>query len=311
MQAKQADGSTWHAGELEVQRRANVGQVSDGGIRSTIPEAAARFLAAQCFVVLASTDRHGQPWASLRVGQPEFLRVIDPVTVSTAPFALEGDPLLENLRSNPDVGLLIIDFATRRRVRINGECEVQPDASLVVHARQVYGNCQQYIQERVLETTVPQNGHAKFKSNTSELNTDQQAWIRSADTIFIASAHPEYGADASHRGGNPGFIHVENSRRLVIPDYNGNRMFNTLGNIAVNPRAGLLFPDFDGGRTLQLSGRAAIDWDSDRKDFPGAQRLLIFEIEHLIEIEQPTLRGYRLKSYSPFNPSLARGSSSE
>jgi uncharacterized protein len=304
MQGKQSDGSTWHPGELEVQRRANVGQVSGGGIRSSIPEAAARFLADQHFLVLGSVDRERKTWASLRVGEPGFVRAVDPQTVATAPMALVGDPLLDNLRTNRDIGLLIIDFATRRRMRINGESAVLPDGSLLIHARQVYGNCPQYIQERVVEKDVAALNQPRFTSRDSELNADQPAWIRLADTFFIASAHPEYGVDASHRGGNPGFVRVESARRLVVPDYSGNRMFNTMGNISVNPRVGLVFPDFERGRTLQLSGRASIDWESDRTNFPGAQRLLIFDIEHVIEIEQPELRRYRLKSYSPFNPKL-------
>jgi predicted pyridoxine 5'-phosphate oxidase superfamily flavin-nucleotide-binding protein len=305
MQAKQPDGSTWHRGEIEVQRRANIGHVSDAGIRSSIPEAAARFLAAQRFAVFGSTDRNGQVWASLRLGEPGFLRAIDPHSVVTAPFGLEGEPLLDNLRTNPDVGLLIIDFATRRRMRVNGEAKVRADASLLIDARQVYGNCPQYIQERAPEGEVAAEDSYRFVAQASELNSDQQAWIRSCDTFFVASAHPQYGADASHRGGNPGFVHVAGSRRLVIPDYSGNRMFNTLGNIYVNPRAGLLFPDFGRGRTLQLSGCATIDWDADREDFPGAQRLLTFDVEHVIEIEQPGLRRYHLQSYSPLNPKLA------
>ncbi len=102
----------------------------------------------------------------------------------------------------------------------------------------------------------------------------QRAWIRRADTFFIATSHPEAGADASHRGGMPGFVRVEGDR-LVWPDYAGNAMFNTLGNIALHPRAGLVFPDFEAGATLQLTGRAAVDWDRDRAgSFPGAERLV-------------------------------------
>jgi hypothetical protein len=79
-------------------------------------------------------------------------------------------------------------------------------------------------------------------------------------------------------------------------------MFNTLGNIVVNPKAGLLFPDFERGRTLQLSGRASIDWDRDRSDFIGAQRLVAFSIEKVIEMAQPGLAKYTFKGYSRFNP---------
>src|SRR5262249_47612767 len=149
---------------------------------------------------------------------------------------------------------------------------------------------------------TPADGHLIAQGN--QLNDDQQHWIVGADTFFIATAHPESGADASHRGGHPGFIHVESANRLIIPDYSGNKMFNTLGNIAVNPAAGLVFPDFERGRVLQLSGRARIVWDFDNEEFPGAQRLLEFDVDKVIELDDPALKGYVFQGYSPFNPKL-------
>ena len=303
MHANQPDGSAWHSGELAVQQRAGVSGLSGRGIHASIPEAWAAFLVGQRLAVFASVDLDGGLWASLRVGKPGFVRALDVTTVQTEPFEIKGDPLLKNLETNPVIGMLVIEFSTRRRIRINGEAEVLPDRSLRIHARQVYGNCQQYIQERV----IGDGSGAETASNPqvlmgASLNPDQQRWIERADTLFIASAHPQYGADASHRGGNPGFVKIEGPNSLVIPDYSGNRMFNTLGNIVVNPKAGLLFPDFERGRTLQLSGRATIDWDRDRSDFPGAQRLVAFSIEKVLEMEQPGLASYRFKGYSRFNP---------
>jgi uncharacterized protein len=303
MHANEPDGSAWHSGELAVQQRAGVSGLSGRGILASIPEAWAAFLAGQRLAVFASVDLDGRLWASLRVGEPGFVHALDMTTVETEPFEIKGDPLLKNLEANPDIGMLVIDFGTRRRIRINGEAEVLPDRSLRIDARQVYGNCQQYIQERVIDD----GSGAETGSNPqvligATLNPDQQRWIERADTLFIASAHPQYGADASHCGGNPGFVKVEGLNSLVIPDYSGNRMFNTLGNIVVNPNAGLLFPDFESGRTLQLSGRATVDWDRDRSDFPGAQRLVAFRIEKVLEMGQPGLANYTFKGYSRFNP---------
>jgi hypothetical protein len=105
-------------------------------------------------------------------------------------------------------------------------------------------------------------------------------------------------------GGIPVLIKVESPEKLIIPDYHGNLMFNTLGNLQVNPRAGVVFPDFEGGRTLQLTGRVTIQWDFDRAAFSRAERLLIFEIDEAVELKQPGLKSYVLKSYSPFNPSV-------
>jgi len=298
--ANDLDRAAWHDGELAVRERVGVRLAGDG-LHSSISSGAAQFLGQQRLAVFASVDAEGRTWASLRMGKPGFIRAVDALTVQTEPLTLDGDPLIANLKQNPDVGLLAIDPSVRRRMRVNGVAEVMKDDSLRIRAQQVYGNCQQYIQERVLESTAAPSS-AGTVSRGSELNAEQRNWIARADTLFIASAHPENGADASHRGGNPGFIKAISGKKIIIPDYQGNLMFNTLGNISVNPRVGLVLPDFERGRTLQLTGRATIDWDSDRSAFPRAERLLVFEIDQVIETELPGLRSYKFKSYSPFNP---------
>lgn len=92
------------------------------------------------------------------------------------------------------------------------------------------------------------------------------AFIRRADTLLIGTTHPTRGNDASHRGGPPGFVRVE-AGRLWWPDYPGNNLFNTLGNLRTDPTAALLFCDFATGRTLHLSGHAEVEWT--RPGAPG------------------------------------------
>jgi len=90
----------------------------------------------------------------------------------------------------------------------------------------------------------------------------------------------------------------------VFPDYAGNNMFNTLGNISINPQAGLLFSDFERGNTLQVTGKASIIWDTEcLKEFAGAERLVEFQIDRVIEITDASSLGWRFVEYSPFNPS--------
>ena len=90
--------------------------------------------------------------------------------------------------------------------------------------------------------------------------------------------------DASHRGGPQGFVMFEEESVLIFPDYAGNDHFNTLGNLALDPRAGLLFVDFRKGSLLQLSGRAEVVWGApDQERFPDAKRLVRFEIERAVE----------------------------
>ncbi|MEO8716147.1 MAG: pyridoxamine 5'-phosphate oxidase family protein [Acetobacteraceae bacterium] len=104
------------------------------------------------------------------------------------------------------------------------------------------------------------------------LDARARAAIKAADTVFVASGS-DAGLDMSHRGGRPGFVRVQGDV-LTIPDFAGNRYFNTLGNFALNPRAALLFPDFATGEVLHVSGEVEIVWDGDEvRRLPGAQRL--------------------------------------
>jgi predicted pyridoxine 5'-phosphate oxidase superfamily flavin-nucleotide-binding protein len=200
--------------------------------------------------------------------------------------------------------------ATRRRLRLNGRFERDREGRIVVHADEVYSNCPKYIQRREGEREAVARPPAEAR-RTSALDDAQRAWIRRADTFFVASHHPEAGADASHRGGMPGFVEVHGNR-LTWPDYAGNAMFNTLGNIAANPRAGIVVPDFDAGAALQLTGRAAIVWDPERaRSFPGAQRLVELLVEEVVETRGAIPLALRLREYSPVNPPAPPGVGTE
>jgi uncharacterized protein len=277
---------SYHEGELEVQRRAGVTEeAGEVGriVRSTIPRTVQAFLLEQRFLVLSSADGRGYVWASLLSGEPGFVRAAGDSTVEVAATPRAGDPIAEALKHGGEAGMLAIEFATRRRARLNGVAKPWEGGRLRVELREVYGNCPQYIHpEHELRVEA---GGAKLRSVRKELAAEQEEWIRRADTLFIATRHPQAGADASHRGGKPGFVRVASRRRLVIPDYAGNKMFNTLGNIAAQPRAGLLFVDFGSGATLQLSGRGKILWEGQEvESLAGAQRATEFEIDEVVEI---------------------------
>ena len=124
----------------------------------------------------------------------------------------------------------------------------------------------------------------------------------------MASAHSEGGADASHRGGNPGFVRFLGENALEFLDYSGNTMFNTLGNIAANPSAGPLFLDFEGGGTVQLTGKAQIIWDARRAArFAGAERVVEYRGREVIETRGAVPLRWRFEGYSPFNPAYSNG----
>ena len=128
---------------------------------------------------------------------------------------------------------------------------------------QAYGNCPQYIRRRHINH---QNAAAATDfpiRRGVDVATDDIELIRSADTFFLGTTHLERGNDASHRGGPADFVYADHET-VEWPDYPGNNMFNSFGNLAVDPTAALLFIDFRSGRTLQLSGSAR------RVDVPAA-----------------------------------------
>lgn len=298
--------ASYHSGELAVQEQAGVRAEAQALVRvigTSIPPAAQYFLQSQHLALASTVDSNEQVWASLLTGKPGFVQVLSNQLVQIKATPILGDPLTGNLHNRSDVGLLVIDLETRRRLRLNGQAEILTDGTIQMQTQQVYFNCPKYIQVRHLETQEKAPVAMPEVRRTEMLTDEQQHWITQADTFFIASFHPESGADASHRGGFPGFVRVVNARQLVFPDYPGNNMFNTLGNLAVNPRSGLLFIDFERGNTLQLTGHAKIIWDAAQTaEFIGGERLVAFQINQVLAIMNAKPLHWRFVDYSPANP---------
>lgn len=250
----------FHDGELAVQQRAGVGALAARLSGMLAPPdlngGASRFLAERRLAVLTARDRDDRLWTSPLLGSPGFLDGHDTtLRVHAAPAA--GDPLAD-LVPGQAVGLIAIDFATRRRLRVNGTLNTADAGDLELTVDQAFGNCPQYIQPRQLDPN-PRSGIASRSARSSALNRAQTILIEKADTFFLGTSHPGRGADASHRGGPSGFVRVEGSE-LWWPDYPGNNMFNSFGNLAIDDSAALLFLDFTTGVTLQLSGTASVEW---------------------------------------------------
>ena len=283
--------SPFHAGEHRIQERLGVREIEDWArkvIRPYLPEQHRAFHTALPFLVAASRDARGRPWATLLAGREGFVTSPDPRTLRIDARPVPGDALESALGEGADLGLLGIEFATRRRNRLNGRVARDGSGALVCSVDQSFGNCPQYIREREWRR-VEEAPRAPVRAR--RLTPGQRAWIAGADTLFIASGYrgagesPAFGMDASHRGGEPGFVRVESDARLVFPDYAGNNHFNTLGNLVLDPRAGLLFVDFATGSLLQMTGRTTLDWDSDAvARFAGARRLVIFDVEEVVEL---------------------------
>jgi len=298
-----------HTGELTVQRRAGVRAVALGSARTRpeIPAVAAEFLARQRMLLIGATGRDGHPWASVLTGPEGFAEAVDERTVVIDALPGEHDPLA-GLDAGP-IGMLAIEPLSRRRMRVNGTVS-REGGRLVVRTEQTYANCPKYIQAREIvedpaapatrSSASPGSPDSSGFSSAAAFGDEDRTWIEGADTFFAATSAPGLGADLSHRGGNPGFVRVLDDRRLVWPEYVGNSMYMTLGNLELDDGCGLLFLDWERGDALHLTGRARVDWDPG--DVPGAQRLVRFELDRLVRVRGASPLRWRLAEYSRHNP---------
>ena len=279
-----ADESPYHDGEIAVQERAGVRltaeRVGRRVIRDHMPDQHRELFERLPYLVVGTVDDQGRPWASMLAGQPGFVAAPAPRTLQIGALPVDGDPAAHNVRAGAPVGIVGIELHTRRRNRANGTIVAVGDRGFEVRVEQSFGNCPQYIQARApLEAVVAGPGARRLEGPL--LSPAAAALIRRADTFFIATSappvdgDPRRGVDVSHRGGRAGFVRVTDDRVLTIPDFAGNNAFNTLGNLALDPRAGLLFVDFATGDALTLTGAVEVAWDGpDLAAFAGAQRLL-------------------------------------
>jgi predicted pyridoxine 5'-phosphate oxidase superfamily flavin-nucleotide-binding protein len=282
----------FHAGELAVQQRAGTRALVDSFapqmVRDAMPLQHQQFFAQLPTLFVGSLDALRRPWASVLVGTPGFIDALDARHLRIRAPRDAVDPLSQHLSVGDPIGLLGLEPQTRRRNRLNGTVTQLDARHIDVQVDQSFGNCPQYIQAR--EPQRVEAAALPARPEGAALSADAAALVRAADTLFIASASPHArgnagadGVDVSHRGGRPGFVRidtVDGHSVLTVPDFRGNRLFNTLGNIAAHPHAGLLFIDYARGDVLQLTGDAELVWDgTELLAFEGAQRLLRLRVE--------------------------------
>ena len=266
----------FHRGEHAAQARAGV-RLQGAPIRGWMPDQHRQFFAHLPVLFAAVADGTGWPMATVLAGPPGFVSSLEAHTLRISTLPGQDDPAAPGLRTGAAIGLLGIDLATRRRNRVNGTVVAIDGHGFTVGVQQSFGNCPQYIQAREIEGEAkpPEAGLAEYLDHLDE---QARTMITGADTLFVASSSGAQGGDAggvdvSHRGGRAGFVRVDGGV-LTIPDFRGNRYFNTLGNLMLEPRASLLFVNFATGDLLHLQGRTELDWDSGAaSNFTGAERL--------------------------------------
>ena len=301
----------FHAGERALQERLGLAErmrgVGQRVIRPFMPEQHRQFFAQLPFIMVGAVDTMGRPWASMLVGEPGFMRSPHDRQLDIAARAIPGDPIADALRIGAPLGFLGIELQTRRRNRVNGRLLAIGDAGLSFAVEQTVGNCPQYIQGRDFEwVRDASDNRPRSTQQGNALDADALRLIGQADTLFVATQapataiEPARGADVSHRGGRAGFVKIEDDRTLLVPDFAGNNMFMTLGNLQLDARAGVLFIDFERGDLLSLTGRAKLVWDGDElKAFDGAERAWRFHVDEAFWLRDALPLRWRFRDWSP------------
>ncbi|HYB35372.1 MAG TPA: pyridoxamine 5'-phosphate oxidase family protein [Mycobacterium sp.] len=283
----------FHSGELAVQQQAGVqaqaARLTPMVARGELRAGMAAFVSAATFAAITARDRTGRLWTSPLLGPPGLLQAASPTTLRINTTMPDADPL-HALPDVQPVGVIVIDFTTRRRVRINGILTDASSGGLMVDVAQAYGNCPQYIQQRSLHIDASHRDQGRSQLlRGNMMRPEDIRLVQAADTFFLGTTHPDSGNDASHRGGPAGFVRAA-PEHLWWPDYPGNNMFNSFGNLSVDPTAALLFVDFRTGTTLQLSGTAAVHWGDPTAGGDDAHtgRRMQFTTEQVIATTVPT-----------------------
>jgi predicted pyridoxine 5'-phosphate oxidase superfamily flavin-nucleotide-binding protein len=262
----------FHSGERAAQALAGVAS-PNAAIRDWMPDQHRAFFGLLPFLPIATAGAGGAPIGTILAGRRGFITSPDPTTLHIAALPDHDDPIARFLVPGAPIGVLGIDLATRRRNRANGVLRSTGPDGMTISVRQSFGNCPQYIQARVWHDEQAAPERTEYFTG---LDPAARTMIAAADTFFVATtsgggAGEVGGMDISHRGGRPGFVAID-GETLTIPDFHGNRYFNTLGNLLLDRRAALLFVDWTDGTVLHLQGEAEILWEQDG-GFAGAERL--------------------------------------
>ncbi len=302
----------FHAGERHMHAQVGVSEMAlqrgRAMIRDHMPEQHRAFFAQLPWAVVGGLDAQGQPWATVWTGDGKgvgdgqgeggFMRSPHAQALELLPTELPGDPLCGHWHVGSPLGLLGIQPHTKRRNRMNGVVAAVSGGRLAVAVQQSFGNCPKYIVPRDWTWAPPQEaspaGTPAWQALGPLLPLPVHDWLARTDTAFIASASahaaqaaltgtgPGAGVDVSHRGGAPGFLRVTREAgrtHITLPDYAGNLMFNTLGNVLSNARVGLLLVSPDTGDVLWLACSAHVHADPiEMATHPGAQRLLAMTV---------------------------------
>ncbi|EJD41231.1 hypothetical protein AURDEDRAFT_90358 [Auricularia subglabra TFB-10046 SS5] len=290
----------WHPGELAVQRLLGFERPMAGhwaAVEPALPEHHQTFQKLLHFLPLTVVDEHGSPWTSIACGsngRPGFVTARNESYLEINMHTWPGDPLHEfQVAEDHLIAGIGVEWATRRRNKFAGRVErVHRQGNslfLVLEVQQALGNCPKYINVRQFVPATPRPSPVVVnKLETGPLTQGAIDMVHAADTVFISSILSTKSstdhAGQNQRGGLPGFVRVLNKSTIVLPDYSGNRMMQSLGNIEVSALAGLTMLDYVTGDILYVTGDARTLIGAESQKIMPRQNVIT-----LIDVKQWTL----------------------
>jgi predicted pyridoxine 5'-phosphate oxidase superfamily flavin-nucleotide-binding protein len=156
----------------------------------------------------------------------------------------------------------------------------------------------QFDSQRIADRLEQRTVHETFTE-------EDRAFIARSPMFFLATADAEGRPDCSYKGGMPGFVRVLNATTLAFPDYDGNGMFKSLGNILVNPNVGMLFIDFEHPGRMRINGTATVHHDDPLlPEYPGAQLIIRIQAEQIFPNCPRYIHTMQIVKYSVYTPRL-------
>lgn len=265
----------WHPGELAVHRLLSVPTPHANPTSAGLPRPYAARIAAAPLLALGTLDADGRPWTTLWGGAPGVAGAMGPGLLGVrARVDAANDPVLRALWGGRVVGEQVvrsgdkvvsglgIDLQTRDRVKLMGRlvagAVAQGEVQMAVRVEGSLGNCPKYLNGRALVARTPE---VEGVEDGFPLSARARRVVDQADLFFLSSGHGT-GMDTNHRGGSKGFVRIgrndEGAVELIYPEYSGNRLYQTLGNLQANPLVGITIPDFDTSDVLYATGTATI-----------------------------------------------------
>ena len=133
-----------------------------------------------------------------------------------------------------------------------------------------YGNGSREVQDRF--DTRRLADHFSDTIVRDYIRDQDREFMEARDMLFLSTVDEKGNPNCSYKGGDPGFIKVISEHQIAFPNYDGNGMYISMGNVQATGKVGILFVDFEAQRRMRLNGDASVDWDDPlMAEYPEAQ----------------------------------------